>query len=169
MLDVTLLWVLYQLGHVSLPLLCQLHLGLSEPLPQVFISLARSEICLWALARACLLASSSSSISSILPWFFLMDFCTLPNSVCSSSSLETRPMIWASCLTMLETMEQMPNCNCLTFSLNQPQHWAESVIESPYQFGRLFVCAIGCFFFYIKLLVFGYKPSSVSQLFNLAL
>ena len=38
MLDVTLLWVLCQLGHLSLPLLCQLHLGLSEPLPQLFIS-----------------------------------------------------------------------------------------------------------------------------------
>ena len=78
-LDVALLQLLSQLGHLSLPLLAELNLGgggpasLFEPLPR------RGSPSLWpgrssALALACLLASSSSSLSSILPWFSLMDF-----------------------------------------------------------------------------------------------
>merc|ERR1719195_1029782 len=55
--------------------------------PRFSSSLARSDLCLSALALPCLSASSSSSISSILAWTSLMVFWTLATRDCSSSSL----------------------------------------------------------------------------------
>merc|ERR1719195_1215249 len=55
--------------------------------PRFSSSLARSDLCLSALALPCLSASSSSSISSILAWISLMVFWTLATRDCSSSSL----------------------------------------------------------------------------------
>merc|ERR550539_1776104 len=58
--------------------------------PRFSSSLARSDLCLSALALPCLSASSSSSISSILAWTSLMVFWTLATRDCSSSSLLIR-------------------------------------------------------------------------------
>merc|ERR550532_1874913 len=61
--------------------------------PRFSSSLARSDLCLSALALPCLSASSSSSISSILAWTSLIVFWTLATRDCSSSSLLIRELL----------------------------------------------------------------------------
>merc|ERR1719357_590224 len=55
--------------------------------PSWSISLAMSDLCLSALALACLSASSSSSIVSTRPWISLIPFWALATRFCSSSNL----------------------------------------------------------------------------------
>merc|ERR1719346_113203 len=61
--------------------------------PRFSSSLARSDLCLSALALPCLSASSSSSISSILAWTSLMVFWTLATRDCSSLPLSLKLLL----------------------------------------------------------------------------
>ena len=81
------------LKTIEFYLLVQLNLsscgstGLVEPLAETLHFLARSDLRLSALVRACLLVSSSSSISSFLPCSSLMLFWTSPTRDCSPQAL----------------------------------------------------------------------------------